>query len=215
MIIFLRVIVLTMMSVAAVGHAQAESVRRGGGNTDGAALAKFQQMVSEVTAERDVLQSENAKQKDEIAALKKRLEDLTKKNDAIKERVGDSSEALAKFQANNQALIERIQRDRERTQELISKFRETVQALREVEAEKGVLHAGFEDKDKQLGVCAARNLALYEMNKDLIAQYESKGVWAALLQREPVTQLKRAQIEAMVEDYRTKNDKAQYVSTQP
>ena len=59
---------------------------------------------------------------------------------------------------------------------------------------------------KDLGVCAERNARLYVLGRELIDRYEKKSCYDSLLQSEPVTQLKRVEIENLVEDYRDKLD---------
>ena len=49
-------------------------------------------------------------------------------------------------------------------------------------------------------MCVANNKKLYEVGHELLQRYQDKGVMDALLQREPITQLKRVQMETLAEE---------------
>jgi chromosome segregation ATPase len=52
--------------------------------------------------------------------------------------------------------------------------------------------------------CETKNLALYGYADELLQRYKSKGVWAALSQKEPVFGLKEVEVENVVQEYRLK-----------
>jgi len=62
---------------------------------------------------------------------------------------------------------------------------------------------------KILAGCQERNARMYQLGNELLDQYEQKGCLTSVLQAEPFTGLKRAQIEKMVEEDREKFDRDQ------
>src|SRR5262249_32101916 len=101
--------------------------------------------------------------------------------------------------------------DRARMQELVDKFRETAQNLRQVETERGELKTSLTARQDELKQCTQKNLDLYQADLELLDRYKSKGMWDAMLQREPVTGLKRVEVENQIEEYRRKLDQMQVI----
>ena len=201
---FLVVAILLAGCAIRIGHAGEVTQRTGGANTE--ALAKTQTLLRQMTAERDALTAEVVKLKEEkkkeldvrevkIAALNKRIDGM---------RTGmDNTEQLAqKYQQGNAALRERIVDAQEKMQKLVDKYKELVAALGYVEDERAQLRKTVAGKDVEIGTCVGKNQKLYTLNLEVLDLYENKGVWDALLQKEPVTQLKRVEVENIVESYK-------------
>lgn len=201
---------LFFAAVLPAGAVQAETVRQGGqgGNEQAALVARMQQMVNDITAERDALAAQNARLTEELAAEKKSGE---KQLDELRKKLSGSEGTLDKYKENDTALRERLAQDRARMQELVDKFRETAQNLRQVEMERSELNSQLAGRQEDLRQCTRKNLDLYQANLDLLDRYQSKGVWDAMMQREPVTGLQRVEVENRIEEYRRKLDQMQVV----
>jgi hypothetical protein len=91
-----------------------------------------------------------------------------------------------------------------KTQELITKFRETVQALRDVETGSLAAKQSLATRDHELKVCIDRNLALYDLNQEVLTRLEKQGVFSRVAQAEPFTRIKRAQLENLIDDYKAR-----------
>jgi chromosome segregation ATPase len=200
-----RIVVYWVAASLPVSPLFAETVRHA--DESAAMMIKVQQMqqkIGEIGAERDALKAQNEKLAAEKAALERQLEQARKKQ-------AGSEETLDKYRESDAALRNRINEDRARMQELIDKFKEIAQTLRQVEADRNELRSTASQQRDQIVACTKKNLELYRANLDLLDRYKSKGVWASLLQREPVTGLKRVEIENMIEEYRTRLDQLQVV----
>ena len=55
-----------------------------------------------------------------------------------------------------------------------------------------------------------KNARLVQVNRELLVHYEKKGWLDAVLQREPLTQLKRVEIENIAEEYQDKIDRQEF-----
>lgn len=199
-------------------HAAEVAKRSGGGGADAAALTKLQAMLQQVTGERDALQGELEKVQGERAKNdekhKKEIALLTKKIEGLENTSDRSQDALARANDANTTLRERNKEQQERMQKLVDKYKELVESLRVVEGDKSAAQTKVAEQERLLNDCGSKNTRLYEVNLELLDRYENKGVWDALLQREPVTQLKRVEIENIVEEYKYKISQ-QRVHVQP
>lgn len=67
-------------------------------------------------------------------------------------------------------------------------------------------------RDREVTVCEAKNLKLYEYNVQLLGRYQGKGFLDVLRQKEPITGMKNVEIENLLEEYRDKIDAQQIAS---
>lgn len=193
---------LVLLLISANAGAAADVVRREGGNEAAAQIARIQQSMNAISAERDALAAEKGKLEKDLAALEKKLETANRK-------LSVAETSLERYRETDTALRDRLTEDRARMQELVDKFRETATNLRQVEQERADLTRTSERQHEEIRACTQKNLELYQSNLDLLDRYESKGVWASLAQREPLTGLKRVEIENMIEEYRYRLDQLQ------
>jgi chromosome segregation ATPase len=189
--------VLTLLSVSA----QAQTARSGGG-----ASAQLLQQMQQLASERTGLQAENAK-------LKKDLEDMRKERDALKaaqqavdRRAQLSASSLKESLAQRQSSDQELAQTKDKMQQLIAKFRETLQTLRAVETDGTAAKQTLATRDQDLKRCVDRNLALYELNQEVLTRLESQSVWTRVAQTEPFTRIKRNQLENLVDEYKARAD---------
>lgn len=204
---------LTLLLLAWVGTDAMAEVRRPppvGADTavlaQAQAKAEMEEKVASVSAARDVAVADAKKQSAQLAELKRQNDELQKRNDVLKGRLSEMLDSATKGQANQTAMSEKLQKDRERVQEMVAKFRDTVQVLKQVESERTELKTNLEQRNRLVAECVARNDELYKANLDVLEKYNSKGVWQALTEREPLTQIQHVKNETWSEEFRRKND---------
>ena len=181
--------------------ATAQTARSGGG-----ASAQLIQQMQQLASERTSLQAENAR-------MKKELADMTKERDALKtgrtnvdRRVQASEAALARSAQDKTNAENETARLKERQQELVTKFRETAQTLKDVETERAAFKQSLATRDTELAQCAARNDALYKLNGEILTRMDATGPLSRLASLEPFTRLKRVQLENLHDEYKYKAD---------
>lgn len=189
----------------------AEVAARDDGNQ--AAMAKAQYLLRQISMEKEALQAENAQLKEEAEKRDKRLQALKKKIASTKKSLNNSQDMLGKYQDAVTVQRERMMEMRDKFQKLVDKYKELVAALRLVEGERASLQKKNQTSLRTLQKCADNNQDLYQANLELLKQYEQKGVWDAMMQKEPVTQLKRVEIENMIEDMKYRIDKLKVANT--
>jgi chromosome segregation ATPase len=186
----------------------AQTARSGG---TGGQNAQLTQQLQQLASERTAMQADQAR-------MKKELEDLRKDRDALK---AGQVAATQRARAETEAAIARGARDREssekelaqvkqRAQELIEKFRETAQTLREVETDRATAKQALGRQGQQLDACVASNAALYKLNDEVLTRFSQQGFWTHLAQAEPFTRLKRVQLENLIDGYKTRTDEQKY-----
>ena len=179
---------------------EAETVRRGDGNQ--AAMAKAQLMMRQMQAENNALKNTNETLKTQLDAIEKKISSLKKTKETLNKKLKTSTKINTRFKENTEVLQQRIMKDRERMRELIAKFKELLQLFRGVEQEKAQLTVNLAENKADLLHCAENNMKLVDTNRELVEQYVNKGLWQALRQAEPITQLKQVEIENIAQEYK-------------
>ena len=206
-------IVVTILAILIAGSmSSAFAAKRsgsGGGNGNQMAMMKAQQMIQQYKAEADKANAELAKMRKENEDLAKQNEKLEKKIKKKQKELNYTAGSLDNYKDGYEKLTDRLVATQEKMQELIGKFRDTIKTLRQTEIEKNTAHNNLKNTESELMVCANHNVKLYDTNRELLGQYEEKGVWSALKQQEPIMQLSQVQIENMIQKYRDIIDELQ------
>ena len=154
----------------------------------------------------------------EKAALSQEMEALKKKTGGIEASVARANRA--RIQADEQAeslkrekdaLTEKVADVEKRLSENEHSLRDTRQNLQQETSQKQRLEQTLGARDKELGVCETKNKKLYQYQVELINRAQNRGSLAVLLESEPLTQMKRVEIENLLEEYRDKIDNEQIV----
>lgn len=163
--------------------------------------ARVMQQLQQVTAEKAQAQAENAKLKTEVEALKAQLAKASTALTVSEQRAKKAAPS-AKDSATLQETNDALTRTRSQMQELVGKFRETGQILKEVETDRDRLRAQASNQERDLKTCVDRNAGLYLVSDEILRNLENRGVWSSLTQKEPFTQISRTRLENLIDDYR-------------
>jgi chromosome segregation ATPase len=193
----MRLLAVFLVLGTAADTALAQSARNGGN-----ANAQLMQQMQQLASERTALQAENARMKKELAELTKERDALQASRTVLDQRTRASEAAIARTTQEKATAEGEAAKLQERMQELVAKFRETAQTLRDVETERAAFRQSLATRDAELTQCIDRNRALYELNGEVLTRLENQGVWSRAAAREPFTQIKRTQLENLIEDYR-------------
>jgi seryl-tRNA synthetase len=179
-------------------HAQA--VRSGGDN------ARAMQQMQQLASERTALQADNAKLKEQLEELKKKLDKTTTEHGAMAARAKTLEAEASRGTESSKQLTESLEKSRAQMQELITHFRETAQNLKTVEAERSDLRGQLDTRTREFKTCVDHNVDLYEINRETLGRLEKRGFWSGVRSAEPFTQLSRARLENLIDDYRYRID---------
>lgn len=121
---------------------------------------------------------------------------------------------LQKLDTSKTDLSNRLDAATQQVANLKSKLNETAAQLTQKDAELVQVNAQLATSRTQNTSCEAKNLKLYELGQTVLQQYQHKGVWSSLMQKEPVTGIKQVEIENFVQEYQDKLD-AEKLKTKP
>jgi len=199
----MRIAILAAVVACAVCcEAQAEPAKRAGSEDS----ARLQMMLQQLNTEKTNLAADNAKLKADLDKTKNELDALKKERDAGTQKLGKNQQDLANSQARGEALQRGFDTLKTRFDQLVEQFRTTVGQMKELEQDRDHLKTVVSDYDTRVSACERNNDALYKSSLELIDLYEHKGVMTALLQKEPVTKIKRVQFENLMDRYRSLAD---------
>ncbi len=197
------VLVLLFLSGGAT-HAQTQ---RSGGDT-----ARVVQQLQQLTAEKAKLQSDLDAANKELEALKAGSAQAAAEQARLQQRARELEQAGEKLRIEGSGNDEALQKSRAQLQELIGKYREMAQALRDVETERDSLKAGKSVQERELKACVDRNAQMYLLTDEILGRLEDQGLWSTLTGKEPFTRLSRTRLENLVEDYRYRVDELKLVN---
>jgi chromosome segregation ATPase len=163
-------------------------------NTDNTknALAKAQYMLRQISSEKTQLEAELAKVKKEKEQLQKDLDNAKKDHKKTATAISNQQQQLASASNERNNLMESIEKEKEKIDMLTS--------------ESGRLLEKLDAQTSNFQTCYINNKKLYEINQEILGQYQDKGFWDALSQKEPLTSLGKVKVENLIQDYQYKMD---------
>ena len=170
----------------------------------GSATSQMQAQFQQLAAEKTRLQADNEKLKKDLDDVRKDLDALKNERKALDERSKGTAAALAQNKKDRESLTDQLKQGKDRTAELVVKFRETAQSLRDTEIERAKLQQTLTLRDQEIHTCTDHNVSLYRLNDELTSKLEHEGVWSRTAASEPFTRLKRIENENLADEYRAK-----------
>lgn len=148
-------------------------------------------------------QKENAVLATQVAELKKQISDLGSKSGELEKKSGGQKKQFSE-------LTEKYKEAESNLQLMTLQFAEASKSLQQLQKEK-------EQEQKQLSgsvqVCEKKNSQLYQISTELMDKYRKKGVFTALLQAEPFTQLEKVKVDNLLQEYRDKAEAAKIAAS--
>jgi DNA repair exonuclease SbcCD ATPase subunit len=193
-------LLLALLSAPCV-HAQTQ--RSGGGGE----AQKFMQQYQQLAAEKTSLQAQVAQLKKDLDTAQTAGAALKKERDALKARAAGSAGAaaqLAQASASKESAEKNLEQAKQRTNELITRFKETVGTLKGVESDRDQLRKDNEALGVAFDKCAENNLQLYEISNTVLDRYDHVGLFTRVGTAEPFTKITRTRIENLVDEYRAR-----------
>lgn len=169
-------------------HAQQQDA-----NAQRNALNKAQFLLKQATQEKTELQTQ-------VDALKQQVDKLTK-DLASTQTSADATKQ--KMQTGFNDTIELWKQRDAKQSEQASTLRAQ---LKDQSEQRAALEGKLKTQTENFSVCYGNNQQLLTINRELLSQYQNKGVFDAVRQKEPFTGVKEVEIENLVQDYRYKID---------
>ena len=144
-----------------------------------------------------------AKERESLGAQLGKLQGKTKLDEAELKELTDK---FAKLQSAQDELAKKYS-------DAATRMAVQEKEIQRLTTENRGLQADTRNLKQGLGICITHNKTLAGLADELVAAYKDKGVGTALLQKEPLTQVKRVEMEKLVSEYRDKIDQ-QKIQTQ-
>jgi chromosome segregation ATPase len=193
------VVALSLLLAAILAAPLNAQTQRSGGEAQ-----KFMQQYQQLAAEKTALQTQQAEMKQDLDAAQGELSALKKERDALKSRAGVSTVQLAQLSAAKEAAEKNLELLKQKTTELVARFREMAANLRDVEADRNRLQGEFKERSAAFDKCATDNLGLFEVNTEILDRYEHVGLFTRVGTADPFTKIARIRIENLVDEYRAR-----------
>ena len=168
------------------------------------ASSQLQLQMQQLASDKARLDAENAKLKKDLDDARKELESLKKSQKDLDARAAGAGAALAQSKTQHEVVQAELNQTKGRMEQLVGKFRETAQSLKDAETEKAAAKQTLAVHDQQLRVCSEHNASLYQLNQEVVSRLEHEGFWSRAAASEPFTRLKRTENENLADDYKAR-----------
>lgn len=149
----------------------------------------------QLTQEKTGLEGQLKEAQTKAAEAHRRTQSASARNAELTKELDSARASIAAVTAEKEALA--------------AKLADTERKLGELRLDKQRVDLVLAGEQKANGECRTRNAKMYALGNELIDRYEHKTCSDAMLQAEPFTGIKRAQIEKMIELDREQFDKNQ------
>jgi chromosome segregation ATPase len=187
------------------------------------ASRRAQQMIQQIQLEKTQLQAQLeqalqakaaieadlAKTRSENVAMKSKLAASNVKIDSLESSLkGMTTERMA-FEAKLLKTEVELQSTKTALSEEEAKYHASVYDLKVNEQQRANLTAISIQKTKLIDLCVAKNNKLYDYSFELVKLYENPSEYKKVVLTEPFSQLKRVQLENILQDYNDKINEQQ------
>ncbi len=176
------------------------------------ALLKAQGLLKQIAQQKSLAEAELAKLRGELAGKEKALAKIESMAESQKQSLTQAEASLSAASQRSAALTGNLERTKTRLDQTTDKLREvagmyktTRTKLQETEATRQTVEAQLAATTTALQDAEKKNLALYELNRELSARYAEKSVWDTLRQREPFTGIGQVATENQAQDIEDRN----------
>ena len=185
--------------LAAAGTARAQTQRSGGESQ------RIMQQYQQVSAEKTALQAQVAQMKKDLDGAKAELAAAKKERDELKARAAGSSavaaQQVAQVNASKEAAEKSLEQNKQRTAELVDRFKETIATLKGVESDRDTVRRNYEELSAKYDKCADNNDQLYQISNTVLDRYSNVGFFTKASAAEPFTRITRTRIDNLAIEY--------------
>lgn len=173
-------------------------------NADNAVAAKLQAMVRQLTSERDAAKAENTKLTAENNQLQTQLSAAKQSADSAASTGNKLQGDLVAARSSSDRLQGQVETTRAKLQELMTVSKKLNQSKNQLTEQLAQLQQTHTDAANELETCSNKNIELLKTTKDIVANFNNKGLVSSLLGEEPVLGFNEVDIENQIQDYQDK-----------
>jgi hypothetical protein len=192
--LFIAILLAGLLAGATPARAQTQ---RSGGESQ-----RIMQQYQQVSAEKTALQAQVAQLKKDLDTAKSGLAQVAKERDALKARAAGSSAAaaqqVAQANASKEAVEKSLEVNKQRTGELVERFKQTIGTLKGVEFDRDQLRKDFDELHVKYDKCADNNEQLYQISDTVLDRYQHVGFFTKAAAVEPFTRIEHTRIDNLI-----------------
>ncbi len=162
-------------------------------------IAFIQKKTSEEKAE--ATSSLEQQCRDDVNKLQTALNSEKKKSGALSGQVGTLTEQAQKLEVRIKTADDTTSKTKQELQEALRNIKDLDRELKTTTGEKQALQADLKRTTRELGNCASNNAHLCIIAEELVKKYKNKGIGAAILEKEPLVQAKKVELEQFSQQY--------------
>ncbi|HVT34931.1 MAG TPA: hypothetical protein VHE37_05085 [Nevskiaceae bacterium] len=138
---------------------------------------------------------------DENGDLKTKLADAEAHAKSAGDDAANAQHALAQEKIRSTDLDRKLGDANSQLAQLQVSYQAATKTISSATAQNDKLTADLGELQGRYGTCVSRNAELVNIGNQLVESYRNKGVWAALLDAEPVTGLHRVELERAAQEF--------------
>jgi chromosome segregation ATPase len=147
----------------------------------------------------EILQDEKKVMEIQSARLKEQLQSLEMKVKESDEQAAKAKDSYArKAEESDEALAGALRKLKESD----GNRKDLEEELKKIIGEKQTIETELKRASQNLGKCEADNAELCIIAEELVIKYKEKGLGSVLMGKEPLTQIKRVELEKLAQQYR-------------
>lgn len=158
---------------------------------------------SELMKSKRTLEGQNAAMKMKVSKIEKEKEAMLGKMAKLEAEI-NNVDARVETLIQEKAKLETTMADLRKQH--AAKMDELTANIDKLTSEKSALNSKLRMTRSQLGRAEKHNAKLCLIGQELLDAYEKKGVFGTLAESEPLTQLKKVEMEKLIQEYRDKID---------
>ena len=168
--------------------------------------AQLQSQLDQVMQAKAVLDADMAKAQEENTSLKIKLGAAIRKIDGLEISLKEMTAERLAFEAKLLKTQTELEATKTGLNELEVKYQANLYDLKVNEQQRANLTATTIQKTKVIDACLAKNTKLYDYGLELVKLYENPSLYKQIVLTEKFSQLKRVELENILQNYNDKID---------
>ncbi|HVP77592.1 MAG TPA: hypothetical protein VMV04_06830 [Thermodesulfobacteriota bacterium] len=164
---------------------------------------RYQNDLDKLQNEKKALGEQFGKVKEQTRNLEAKMEEQTRNLEAkMKEQAQNLEGKVKQSDEVSNRTKKELEEEKHKYAQASQHNKELERERERMTSEKQALQAELEKTTRNLGRCEANNAKLCIIAEEAVNAYRNKGVGAAILQKEPLTEIKKVELEQLAEKYR-------------
>ena len=168
--------------------------------------AQLQAQLDQERQAKALLEADMTKAQEENAAFKAKLALANRKIEGLEVSLKEMTAERLAFEAKLMKTQIELEATKTALNDLDAKYKTALYDLKVKELQRTTLTGSLIQKSKVIDVCQSKNAKLYDYGLELVRLYENPSRYKKLVLTEPFSQLKRVELENILQNYNDKID---------